>query len=111
MAKASKQRTSSKLQDKQVKKSPTGINGLDEVTFGGLPQARPTLVCGGPGSGKTLLGIEFIVNGATLYDEPGVIITFEEKGDELAANVASLGFDLQKLQKNWMIKSKGLLLI
>ncbi|HTF19220.1 MAG TPA: ATPase domain-containing protein [Chryseolinea sp.] len=77
MAKASKQSKSNDLHDKQVKKSRTGINGLDEVTFGGLPQGRPTLVCGGPGSGKTLFGIEFIVNGATLFDEPGVIITFE----------------------------------
>src|SRR5215470_15406127 len=99
MAKASRKIRTISLQDKQIAKTPTGISGLDDVTLGGLPQGRPTLVCGGPGSGKSLLGIEFIVNGATRYGEPGVIITFEEKADELAANVASLGFDLPKLQK------------
>jgi circadian clock protein KaiC len=104
MAKTSKQRKTSVLHDKQIKKSQTGITGLDEVTMGGLPQGRPTLVCGGPGSGKTLLGIEFIVNGATQYNEPGVIVTFEEKGEELAANVASLGFDLNKLEKTGKLR-------
>ncbi|HZI26292.1 MAG TPA: ATPase domain-containing protein, partial [Chryseolinea sp.] len=103
MAKNSKQKKTS-VHDKQIQKSQTGITGLDEVTMGGLPRGRPTLVCGGPGSGKTLLGIEFIVNGATQYDEPGVIVTFEEKGEELAANVASLGFDLSKLQKNGKLR-------
>jgi circadian clock protein KaiC len=92
------------LTDKQLKKSPTGIIGLDEITHGGLPQGRPTLICGGPGSGKTLLGIEFVVNGALKFKEPGVIIAFEEKSDELATNVASLGFDLAKLQRDKKIK-------
>jgi circadian clock protein KaiC len=82
-----------------ISKSKTGIHGLDDVTDGGLPTGRPTLVCGGPGCGKTLLGMEFLVKGATLYKENGVFMTFEEKADELAANVASLGFDLAKLQK------------
>lgn len=83
---------------KQLSKTPTGIIGLDEITLGGLPTARPTLICGGPGSGKTLFGIEFIVNGATKFDEPGVIVAFEEKASELTTNVVSLGFDLDKLQ-------------
>jgi circadian clock protein KaiC len=69
-----------------------------------LPKERPTLVCGGPGSGKTLLGIEFIVNGVQKYDEPGVIIAFEEKGEDLSVNVASLGFDLEKLQAEKKVK-------
>src|SRR5689334_16515094 len=89
---------------KEIKKVKTGINGLDEITGGGLPQGRPTLVCGGPGCGKTLLSIEFIVKGAVLFNEPGVIVTFEEKTEELADNVASLGFDLEKLQRNGKIK-------
>src|SRR6476646_6983289 len=85
---------------KSIAKTKTGISGLDEITEGGLPQGRPTLLCGGPGCGKTLLAIEFIVKGATLYDEPGVFMTFEEKAEELTDNVASLGFDLDKLVKN-----------
>lgn len=78
-------------------KSPTGINGLDEITGGGLPKGRPTLICGEAGSGKTLFSIEFIVKGATKFNEPGVFVAFEEKSEELAMNVASLGFDLNKL--------------
>ena len=78
-------------------KCPTGIHGLDEITLGGLPRGRPTLVCGGAGCGKTLLGMEFLVRGATEFDEPGVCLSFEETGDELASNVASLGFDLAAL--------------
>lgn len=80
-------------------KTKTGINGLDEVTLGGIPQGRPTLVCGGPGCGKTLLSIEFLVRGATDFNEPGVFLAFEEKTEELMINTASLGFDLEKLQK------------
>ena len=80
-------------------KTKTGISGLDEITLGGIPQGRPTLICGGPGCGKTLFSIEFLVNGATRFKEPGVFITFEEKTEELTMNVASLGFDLEKLQK------------
>lgn len=85
-------------------KTKTGIIGLDEITLGGIPQGRPTLVCGGPGCGKTLLSIEFLVKGATEFNEPGVFITFEEKAEEIIANSDSLGFDLQKLQKNKKIK-------
>jgi len=80
-------------------KSPTGITGLDEITNGGLPTGRPTLICGDAGTGKTLMSIEFIVNGITKYNEPGVFIAFEEKSAELATNVASLGFDLNSLIK------------
>jgi circadian clock protein KaiC len=80
-----------------VTKAPTGISGLDELTSGGLPRGRPTLVCGGAGCGKTVLGLEFLVRGATEFGEPGVIFTFEERGDELAANVSSFGFDLPGL--------------
>ena len=82
----------------QLPKAPTGIEGLDEITEGGLPLGRPTLVCGSAGCGKTLLGIEFLVRGIIDYDEPGVLMTFEETADELAANVTSLGFDLKAMQ-------------
>jgi len=75
----------------------TGIQGLDEITGGGLPRGRPTLVCGGAGCGKTLLATEFLVRGAVLFDEPGVLMAFEETEAELKANVASLGFDLAGL--------------
>src|SRR4051812_39034050 len=80
-----------------VLKAPTGIAGLDELTSGGLPRGRPTLVCGGAGCGKTALGLEFLVRGATQFGEAGVIFSFEESGEELAANVASFGFDLPGL--------------
>jgi circadian clock protein KaiC len=79
-------------------KALTGISGLDEITGGGLPRGRPTLVCGGPGCGKTMLAMEFLVRGATQYDEPGVFMSFEETTDDLAQNVASMGFDVKKLQ-------------
>src|SRR5512140_2586127 len=82
-----------------IPKAPTGIQGLDEITDGGLPRGRPTLVCGGAGCGKTLLGAEFLVRGATLFNEPGVLMSFEETESELKANVASLGFDLGGLIK------------
>lgn len=80
-----------------VEKCPTGIRGLDELTGGGLPQGRPTLVCGGAGSGKTLLAMEFIVRGIRNYGEPGVFVAFEETAEELTRNVTSLGFDLDDL--------------
>ena len=82
-----------------LSKARTGIEGFDEITFGGLPRGRATLVCGGPGSGKTNFGLEFLVRGATQFGEPGVMITFEETAAELAANVASLGFDLNGLER------------
>ncbi|MGA7409344.1 MAG: circadian clock protein KaiC [Bryobacteraceae bacterium] len=78
-------------------KCPTGIHGLDEITLGGLPQGRPTLVCGSAGCGKTLIGMEFLVRGATQFNEPGVCLSFEESAEELATNVASLGFDVASL--------------
>ncbi len=78
-------------------KCPTGIQGLDEITGGGLPRGRPTLVCGGAGCGKTLLATEFLVRGATQFNEPGVFMSFEETEAELKANVTSLGFDLAGL--------------
>src|SRR5512134_1371296 len=84
-------------QARSLPKAPTGIAGLDEITGGGLPRGRPTLVCGGPGCGKTLLAAEFLIRGATQFNEPGVFITFEETGEELAQNVRSLGFDLDTL--------------
>jgi len=80
-------------------KAPTGIQGLDEITAGGLPAGRPTLVCGGAGCGKTMLAMEFLVRGATQFNEPGVFMMFEENAAELTANVRSLGFDLDKLSK------------
>lgn len=83
----------------QLPKAPTGIHGLDEITHGGLPRGRPTLVCGGAGCGKTMLAAEFLICGALKYDEPGVFMMFEESAEELTANVQSLGFDLAKLQK------------
>lgn len=86
-------------------KSATGIQGLDEITGGGLPRGRPTLVAGNAGCGKTLLAMEFLVRGALQYDEPGVFMAFEETAEELKQNVASLGFDLDDLtaQKKIMI--------
>jgi circadian clock protein KaiC len=81
----------------RLEKVRTGIAGFDEVTNGGVPKGRPTMVCGGPGCGKTMLGLEFLVRGATQYHEPGVLMTFEETSEEMAKNVASLGFDLRAL--------------
>ena len=86
----------------RLPKSPTGIQGLDEITGGGFPKGRPTLICGSTGCGKTLLAMEFIVRGAMQFNEPGVFMAFEETAEDLAQNVASLGFDL----KNLMAKKK-----
>ncbi len=80
-----------------ISKCPTGISGLDEITRGGLPRGRPTLVCGSAGCGKTLLGMEFLIRGALDFGETGVCISFEETAEELSANVASLGFEVDKL--------------
>jgi circadian clock protein KaiC len=93
-------RAEHKTSNISLPKSPTGIQGFDEITAGGLPTGRPTLVCGGAGCGKTLFGIEFLVRGATQFNEPGVFMSFEETNEELIINVASLGFDLEDLIEN-----------
>src|ERR1700682_919241 len=85
-------------------KTPTGIQGLDEITFGGVPKGRSSLICGSAGCGKTLLGLEFLGNGARRYKEPGVFVEFEENPHELIANVSSLKFDLDKLVEDGMIE-------
>jgi circadian clock protein KaiC len=87
----------------ELPKTPTGISGLDEVTGGGLPQGRPTLVCGPAGCGKTLLAVEFLFRGITQFGEPGVFMAFEESADDLIANVASLGFDLAQAEADGML--------
>ena len=94
MKRAAKNRTPPK---RSLAKAPTGVQGLDEITGGGLPRGRPTLVCGSAGCGKTLLAMEFLVRGATQFDEPGVFMAFEETSKELAENVRSLGFDVVDL--------------
>jgi circadian clock protein KaiC len=83
---------------RSISKAQTGIQGLDEITGGGLPEGRPILICGSAGCGKTMLAMEFLVRGATLYGEPGVFMTFEETAAELVQNMRSLGFELEKLQ-------------
>jgi len=82
---------------KQMQKCPTGIKGFDQITEGGLPKNRTTLICGGAGAGKTLWGIDFLINGAINYNEPGIFMSFEETEDELYNDVASLNLDLQGL--------------
>ena len=96
---AAKSRSAPNLKSKLTARVPlpkarTGIQGLDEITGGGLPQGRPTLVCGSAGCGQTLLAMEFLVRGATEFNEPGVFMAFEETTKDLTQNVASLGFDL-----------------
>lgn len=83
-----------------LEKVPTGIRGLDQVTHGGFPKGRTALVCGGPGAGKTLLGLEFLVRGALLYNEPGACIALEEASEELVTNMASIGCDLPALVRS-----------
>jgi circadian clock protein KaiC len=83
--------------DSTVKKAPTGIDGLDAITHGGFPAGRPTLVCGGPGCGKTILAMEFLVRGALEFDEPGLFVSFEESIEDLYHNFRSFGFNLQSL--------------
>jgi circadian clock protein KaiC len=87
----------------ELPKAPSGISGLDEVTGGGLPRGRPSLICGPAGSGKTLLAMEFLVRGITEFGENGVFVAFEETHDDLVANVASLGFDLRALEADQML--------
>ncbi len=86
-----------KAQRNTLPKAPTGISGLDEITLGGLPRGRPTLVCGSAGCGKTLFAMEFLLRGAAQYGENGVFMAFEETPDDLAQNVRSLGFDLDRM--------------
>jgi len=93
-----------KSQLSPLPKTLTGIKGLDEITQGGLPENRPTLICGPAGCGKTLFSIEFLVHGAREFNEPGVFVAFEEKAEELTTNVASLGFDLDQLRADGMIR-------
>ena len=88
----------------QLPKASTGIDGLYEITAAGLPLGRPTLICSSAGCGKTLLGVEFLVRGIQNFNEPGVLMAFEETGEELAANVASLGFDLKDLQQRQLLR-------
>ncbi len=102
MAKASPKRT---FEANSLPKAPTGIPGLDEITGGGLPRGRPTLICGSAGCGKTLLSMEFIVRGVTQFNEPGLFMAFEETPPELTQNVRSLGFELDDL-----VRKKKLLL-
>ena len=86
------------LKEKSLKKTPTGISGLDDITYGGLPEGRTTLVYGSAGSGKILMAMEFLVKGAENYGEPGVSMAFEETAEDLAENFASLGFNLDSLE-------------
>src|SRR3954465_2306247 len=92
-----KRKNANHFEEQTLPKAPTGIQGLDEITGGGLPLGRPTLVCGSAGCGKTLLAMEFLVRGATQFGEPGVFMAFEESAEDLTQNVRSLGFDLDEL--------------
>ena len=85
----------SKPQTLKFPKSPTGIHGLDVITDGGIPKNRPTLLLGNTGCGKTIMAMEFLVNGIVMFNEPAVFMSFEEKTDELEMNVRSLGFNLE----------------
>src|ERR1700731_2990505 len=96
-------RISSQPMDRTLPKCPTGIAGFDEITLGGLPRGRPSLICGGPGCGETLFGIEFLARGAQQFGEPGVCISFEETAEDLAQNSISLGFDLKALEQAKML--------
>ena len=93
------QRRAARRTARGLAKAATGIAGIDEITDGGLPRGRPTLVCGAAGCGKTLFAMEFLVRGAMQFDEPGVFVAFEETADELRDNVRSLGFDLDRMVK------------
>lgn len=86
-----------------IEKSPTGIKGFDQISFGGIPKGRPTLICGSAGCGKSLLALEIIVRGAVEFNEPGVFLTFEERKEDIIRNVASLGFDLAELERKKLL--------
>ncbi len=90
-------RVKDRVLESRASQGPHRGPSLDEITNGGLPRGRPTLICGGAGSGKTLLAASFLVNGAEQFGEPGVLMTFEESSEELASDLASLGYDLPKL--------------
>ena len=92
-----------RISDLQIKKVKTGIDGIDDITYGGLPCARPTLVSGYAGSGKTVFATQFILNGIEMYDEPGVFITLEETEEDLRKNMASFGYDLNHIEKSNML--------
>ena len=94
---------SSVLPIKSLEKSLTGIRGLDEITEGGLPKGRPSLICGNAGCGKTILGMEFLLHGALTFDEPGVFVSFEETSDDLGHNFAALGYDLKDLEARGLL--------
>ncbi|HSU25969.1 MAG TPA: circadian clock protein KaiC, partial [Pyrinomonadaceae bacterium] len=98
MAKAKSKKFTNNGDRETIRKAPTGIQGLDEITEGGFPQGRPTLICGSAGCGKTLMAMEFLVRGASEFNEPGVFFAFEESPEELTENVRSLGFDLKELE-------------
>jgi circadian clock protein KaiC len=97
LARPSARRKEDSREFPQLAKARTGIEGFDEITKGGVPHGRPTIVCGGPGCGKTMFAVEFLVRGATQFGEPGVLMTFEETAAEMNKNVKSLGFDLDDL--------------
>ncbi len=80
-----------------IEKSPTGIEGVDEITGGGLPRGRTSLLLGGPGSGKTVFALQALVNGAREFGEPGIFVAFEENSEEILQNAASFGWDLPAL--------------
>lgn len=88
---------------KGIEKAPTGIKGFDEITFGGIPKGRPTLICGNTGCGKTLLSLEIIIRGAIEFNEPGVFLTFEERKEDIIKNAVSLGFDLAELERKKLV--------
>lgn len=86
-----------------IQKAPTGIKGFDEISYGGIPKGRPTLICGSAGAGKTLMALEIIIRGALEFNEPGVFLAFEERKEDIIKNVASLGFDLEELERKKLI--------
>ncbi len=92
-----KDKSSNKIPPSGIQKSPTGLKGFDEITYGGIPKFRPTILVGSSGTGKTFMSLEYIINGVMMYNEPGVFMTFEEKTEELQENVRTLGYDLKKM--------------
>lgn len=96
--------TKSKIDVRGIEKAPTGIIGLDQITFGGIPRGRPTLICGNAGCGKTLMAMEIIIRGAVEFKEPGVFFSFEEHKEDLVRNVASMGFDLAELEQKKLVQ-------